>query len=430
MKVDSKEIFIKYQERFLAKTKRVALKYLQKVDELPDEPKELEYFKNILKTAFVDNKIIKSRENEKIIGTFCVTMPSEIIRACNARPIRLCSNSYIGYNIGESMASLDMCPLSKSVISNLYGDISFAYKESEMFILPLTCDCKKNLLPYLSNYKPTEVLHVPYRRNDDEAIDLYINELKQISNKISLITGTALTKESLKKEIEIQAEAQKEILLLAELKLNDQLLIRGTHSLLVMNSMAFDDISNWTKHLKLLNEELLLKKAKQNQIVKKKSPRILLAGSPITFPNIKLPLIIEQQGGVVVADETCLGERGHSDMVSIFEDSLSGYYRALANRYIKPCSCAFFPDNLTRINKINELVNEGKIDGIVYHNLHNCLVYDYEYQQIEEYFSKKGIPVIKIESDSNDEDLELISVRISAFLEMITFANKGGNDNV
>ena len=351
-------------------------------------------------------------------------MPEEIIRACGARPIRLCSNTYVNNNLGEFFTPVDMCPSAKSVIGNLYADVNCLYKNVELFISPIMCDCKKNLLFHLSNYKETMPLYIPYRRNDDDGIQTYIKNLMQIASKISDITGKKITRESLKREMLIQSETQKEILLFSKLKSNSKCLINGTQSLLVMNSLAYDDINNWTKHLKLLNKELINRKNDQQFKSKKKSPRILLAGSQIGFPNIKIPLIVEQLGATIVADETCLSERSYIDLLSISEDTINGYYRALANRYIKPCGCAVFPNNITRINKINEIVSKESIDGIIYHTFNNCLIYDYEYYLIEEYFSKMGIPVIRIESDCGDEDSELISNRVSAFLEMIKFKSK------
>lgn len=59
------------------------------------------------------------------------------------------------------------------------------------------------------------------------------------------------------------------------------------------------------------------------------------------------------------------------------------------------------------------------IQGIIYHVLRGCLVYDYEYQMMEEEFSKIDIPIIRVESDYNEEDVEQLRIRIEAFVELI-----------
>ena len=48
-------------------------------------------------------------------------------------------------------------------------------------------------------------------------------------------------------------------------------------------------------------------------------------------------------------------------------------------------------------------------------------VYDYEYSILEEALSEMGIPIIRLESDYNEEDIEQLRIRIEAFIEMIKF---------
>lgn len=423
---EQKERYERYQQRYLNKSRELASKYLQELDALPGEPEEYAYFKNILRKVFIDNEVVKYSDDEKLIGAFCVTMPSEIIHAAGARPLKLCSSSYVGFHIGDYTTPRDVCPLIKSVVGNVVGGISETYKACDMYVVPVACDCKKKLASQLSDFKPTMPLYLPLNRADDDGMDTYVKEVKNIADKISEITGVTVTRESLGREIKRHAEVQREIKRFTKLKSDSSILIRGAHALAVMNSFAYDDIYSFGEQLKKLNDELEERKNKQAFLTKKKLPRILLTGSPITFPNMKIPLIIEEQGGIIAADETCLGDRGTSDLVAVCDDSLNGYYRALANRYLRTCSCAIFPDNKTRIHKLEKMVKEDHIDGIIYHVLRGCLVYDYEFEQIEKHFSAKGIPVIRLESDYNEEDIEQLRIRIEAFIEMIKYRKKAG----
>lgn len=426
---EQKEKYEKYQQRYLDKSRELASKYLQQLDALPGEPEEYAYFKNILRKVFIDNEVVKYGDDEKLIGSFCVTMPSEVIYAAGARPLKLCSSSYVGFHIGDYITPRDVCPLIKSVVGNVVGGISEIYKACDMYVVPVACDCKKKLAGQLADFKTTIPLYLPLNRADDAGMDTYVKEVKNIAGRISEITGVAVTREALGREIRKHAEVQREIKRFINLKSDRDILIRGAHALAVMNSLAYDDIYSFGEHLKKLNEELEERKNKQAFLTKKKLPRILLTGSPITFPNMKIPLIIEEQGGIIAADETCLGDRGTSDLVAVCDDSLNGYYRALANRYVRGCSCPIFPDNEARLHKLDKMVKENHIDGIIYHVLRGCLVYDYEYEQIEKYFSAKGISVIRLESDYNEEDIEQLRIRIEAFIEMIKFRKKSGEEN-
>ena len=42
-----------------------------------------------------------------------------------------------------------------------------------------------------------------------------------------------------------------------------------------------------------------------------------------------------------------------------------------------------------------------------------------QYKQIEEDIGKLGIPIIRLETDYNEEDIEQLRIRIEAFIEMI-----------
>jgi benzoyl-CoA reductase/2-hydroxyglutaryl-CoA dehydratase subunit BcrC/BadD/HgdB len=159
--------------------------------------------------------------------------------------------------------------------------------------------------------------------------------------------------------------------------------------------------------------------------VKDNQPRLLLTGSPVIFPNFKLPLLIEEMGGLLAADETCMGERGLYDPPVIVDSSLNGMMRALANRATRPCTCPTFADNRRRLYRVRQMIGDYHIQGVVYHVLRGCLVYDYEYAVMEAEMERLGIPIIRVETDYNEEDVEQLRIRIEAFIELIKY---GGND--
>ena len=108
-----------------------------------------------------------------------------------------------------------------------------------------------------------------------------------------------------------------------------------------------------------------------------------------------------------------------SDPVVPTDDSFDGLIRALAVRAIRPCTCPTFADNKQRIYRIRQMIIDHRIEGVIYHVLRGCLVYDFEYRKTEEELDKLGIPVIRLETDYNEEDIEQLRIRIEAFIEMI-----------
>lgn len=410
-----------FLDHYLNKSRKIASRYFQELDSLPGAPEEYEYFVNILKKVFIENQLISYKGNEKFVASFCTMIPPEIIRAAGARPIMMCSSSYIGSSAFTDGIPSSFCPHIKAISENAKIGLNNNINNCDMFIVPLSCDCKKILAEELSSIKPTIKLNIPFNRFNDDGMDFYVKELKNIATQISNLTGKQITRESLAKEIKLYSEVQKEIEIFNELKANVNPLIRGTHATIVMNALAYDDLSNWSIHLKKLNEQLISNKEKERYLTKKKMPRILLLGSSLSFPNIKVPLIIEQEGGIIVSNQTCLSDKSYDNYASISHDSLDGYFRGLANRSVRPCVCSVFPNSEVTINKTKEIIREKQIDGIIYLSYQGCITSSVEYEILTRSLKNEDVPILKVETDLYAEDIELLKVRIGAFIEMLNF---------
>ena len=107
------------------------------------------------------------------------------------------------------------------------------------------------------------------------------------------------------------------------------------------------------------------------------------------------------------------------DPLAVSDRTFDGYMRAMAVRSIRPCTCPTFLDSSTRIYRLKQMIKDNQVEGVVYHVLRGCLVYDFEYQLIEEELGRMGIPVIRVETDYNEEDIEQLRIRIEAFIELI-----------
>lgn len=75
--------------------------------------------------------------------------------------------------------------------------------------------------------------------------------------------------------------------------------------------------------------------------------------------------------------------------------------------------------NDRRIDNILELAREFKVDGVVYYTLQFCHGYNIERYKVQQALKKAGIPMLAIETDYGDSDLEQIGLRVDAFMEML-----------
>lgn len=409
------------RQRFISKSSATAMKYLRKIDELPHKPEALTPFLDILKQVFVDMKGAIKPESIPSVGTYCVMVPQELIYAAGAMPVKLCGGSYTAFNIGDDIAPRDACPLVKAVMGfESIGTIPL-YQECKMMAVPVTCDCKKKLAGYLGARRPTVTLHIPSGRDRDEDMEHYVRELYVFSQTLTKVTGVELSYERLSWACGITAQAQYELSRFIELRRKYPLAIKGTHYMAAINAISYTYITLWTRLARDLCDEIEQRIKNGEMASKENRPRILITGSPIIFPNFKLPLLIEEMGGVLVADETCMGERGAYDPPAIIDQSVDGIMRALANKSTRPCTCPTFVDNKRRLYRIRQMIEDYKVQGVIYHVLRGCLVYDYEYRAMEEELGKLGIPVIRVESDYNEEDIEQLRIRVEAFIELIKY---------
>ena len=409
------------RERFDRKSVAVAEKTLRRVGDLTHRLANLMPFLDTLRRVFVDRKDVSRPGFLPTVGTYCVMVPPEIIYAQGAMPVKLCSGSYTAFSIGDDAAPRDACPLVKAVMGFEEIDAMPVYQNCALMAVPVTCDCKKKLAGYLSERRPTAVLHVPANRERDEDMERFVEELYAFSGQLAQITGKELTYDGLEAACRMMANAQYQLSRFIDIRRKNPLLIRGTFDMAVMNVMSYTYAPDWTKQLAALNGELERLAKKKAIAVRENAPHILLTGSPVVFPNFKLPLLIEEMGGLLAADETCMGERGLYDPPAVVDRTVDGMLRALSNRSTRPCTCPTFAENRRRVYRIRQMIRDYKIQGVVYHVLRGCLVYDYEYAVLEEEMGKIGVPIIRVETDYNEEDVEQLRIRIEAFLELIKY---------
>ena len=171
--------------------------------------------------------------------------------------------------------------------------------------------------------------------------------------------------------------------------------------------------------MRKLNDELEERLHNGKKVCSPFAPRILLTGSPIIFPNWKIPALIEDSGGILITDEFCTSNRYLHDMVAVDEIFVSEMLRAIGERYFLPCTCPIFSETVDRQNRILQMVEDYHVEGVVYHILKGCHPYDAEMKTIERVLKEKGVPQLKIETDLSPEDVEQIRTRIEAFLETV-----------
>ena len=147
-----------------------------------------------------------------------------------------------------------------------------------------------------------------------------------------------------------------------------------------------------------------------------KMPRILITGCPIGGATEKVIRAVEDNGGVVVAFENCNGAKSFDKLV---DEENPDVYDALARRYLN-IGCSVMTPNPNRLDLLDRLIDEFKVDGVVEMTLQACHTYNVESLSIRKFVNeKKGIPYINVETDYSQADIGQLNTRIAAFIEML-----------
>jgi benzoyl-CoA reductase/2-hydroxyglutaryl-CoA dehydratase subunit BcrC/BadD/HgdB len=247
---------------------------------------------------------------------------------------------------------------------------------------------------------------------------LWRGEIIQFKVKVEQITGRKITAENLKEGIKIANNKRRALQRLSALRKAIPAPISGLDALLVNQIAFYDDPLRFTKSINALCDELEDRVKKGIGVTKNGASRILIAGSPMALPNWKIPFIVETSGAIVVAEESCVGERNTRDLVDETGKTLDEMIDAIVGRYFK-IDCACFTPNEERTGHILDLARDFKVNGVIHYSIQFCTPYSVEAYKVEKALQDKGIPCLKIETDYGMEDVGQLKTRIEAFLEIV-----------
>lgn len=358
-----------------------------------------------------------ARQGGKVVATYCVFVPEEMVWAAGGIPVGLCAGAQFSVPIAEEVLPRNTCALIKSSFGFKLGRICPYVQASHLIVGETTCDGKKKMFEVLGEYQPVYVMEVPNKKTERSRA-LWLGEVEAFCGVIEKLTGNTITAENLGKAIETVNKRRKALQRLYGLRKVSPVPISGKDALLVTQVSFYDDVQRCTQQVNALCDELDKRVSAGIGMFPADAPRILISGSPMAIPNWKLHHIIELAGAVVVCEESCTGTRHFSELVESDGASLQGQVRAIADRYMK-IHCACFTPNEERLDDIVRLAREYRVDGVVHYNLQFCHTYANEAVRVQGRLEKEGIPLLRVESDYGDGDAGQLKTKIEAFLEMV-----------
>ena len=354
----------------------------------------------------------------KIIGSYCVFVPEEIVLAANATLVGLCSGADFAMEKVEQLLPRNTCSLIKSSFGFKIGKVCPYLESADMIVGENTCDGKKKAYETLGHLVDNlYVMDLPQTKTD-QAKDLLKAEYVKFKAAVENLTGVAVTSESLKSAIEVVNAKRAAIHRLSALRKADPAPISGLDALLANQVFFYDNPARFTESVNKICDELETRIQEKTGAFPAGTPRILVSGCPQAVPNWKLHMITETAGAVIVGEESCVGERGTRNLTDNTGTTVDEMMDAIVDRYFQ-VDCAIFTPNPERLDHIQEMVAKYNAQGVIHYGLQFCQPYLMESIPVEKALEEKNIPCLRVETDYSMEDAGQLKTRVEAFIEQL-----------
>ena len=386
-----------------------------------NRPNGMAYFDFVMSEVHglrIKELLDEKEQGRKIIGAYCVFVPEEIALAANATLVGLCSGADFAMEDVEKILPRNTCALIKSSFGFKFGKVCPYLEATDMVVGENTCDGKKKAYESLKDLVGNlYVMDIPQMKSQNGR-DLLKSEYYRFKEAVENLTGATIAVETLKKGIETVNAKRKALHRLAALRKASPAPISGLDALLANQVFFYDNPQRFTESVNKICDELETRIEKKQGVFPENTPRVLLSGCPMAVPNWKLPYLIESAGGVIVGEESCVGERGTRNLVEDSGNTIEDLMDAIVDRYFK-VDCAIYTPNPDRLNHIIEMKEAYNADGVIHYSLQFCQPYLMESLPVEKALEDKGIPTLRIETDYSMEDAGQLTTRLEAFVEQL-----------
>ena len=386
-----------------------------------ERPEGMGYFDFVMSEVHglrIRELVDEKKQGRKIIGSFCVFVPEEIVLAANATLVGLCSGVDFAVEEVEKYLPRNTCALIKSAFGFKLGQVCPYLESADMIVGENTCDGKKKAYESLgSMIDNLYVMDLPQMKSE-KGRDLLRAEYDRFKTSVEELTGVTITTDSLKDAIKTVNAKRSALHRLSLLRKADPVPISGLDALLANQVFFYDNPARFTESVNKICDELEQRIEANQGVTPENTPRILFSGCPMAVPNWKLPWIVETSGAVIVGEESCVGERGVRNLTKDSGTSVDELMDAIIDRYFK-VDCAIFTPNEDRLEHIVDMAKTYKADGVIHYGLQFCQPYLMEAMPVEKALEKKNIPCLRIDTDYSMEDVGQLKTRVEAFVELL-----------
>ncbi|MFQ5903454.1 MAG: 2-hydroxyacyl-CoA dehydratase subunit D [Candidatus Binatia bacterium] len=349
-----------------------------------------------------------TNQGKKVVGYFCTYIPEELIIAAGALPFRMRAIGSTQTTLGDSYLSYYNCSFTRHCLDLAFrGEFNFL----EGIVGQPSCDHVRRIYDVWKAKIDTPFIHfvkVP-RKNTGGAKEWYKTEIVKMKEALESHFGIQLTNDRLREGIKACNETRRLLKSLYELRKADHPPVTGAETLsLVIASTAMPK-DRFNQKMEQVLEEVKTRDGTDGY-----KARLLVASPILDNPNYLK--VMEDAGGLVMADYLCFGTRAIWNLVDESIDPME----AIAQRYMERLSCPrMMGDYDRRLEFIKDSINEYHIDGVVCTRLTFCELWGGENYMLREDMKKLDVPALVLEREHKLDSVGQLKTRIQAFLEIL-----------
>lgn len=378
---------------------------------------EINWFLNCVYRYFSKKHLLRAAPRLIVLGE---DVPRELVLALDPAAIFILGGSLETCRWSDALLPRDAEPVSRSAcgwLLNSYMNLT----EDALVVTTLCSDNRRKLVSLLlERGVKVAAADLPPVSNTQDAEGIWMESMSRLIEAMEKHTGRRLNYSQLASAIKESQRVRMSLLAFRRALLAKPGCLPAALVRIIEESVWYaEDREEWTRRLDLLTAKIQAL-VPGGYLSLGTSPWVLLTGSPVVFPNEKLPLLLEESG-LYVADWV--------DAVSIQPQiapgtpphfgTVSGLLRQLMSSRLPRNISGAFAVNTGYIDTVRRHLETVPVDGIVYHVLKGHIEADFELPRIEKLAEEYGLPLIRVETDYQQQDVEQLRIRMEAFGEML-----------
>jgi bzd-type benzoyl-CoA reductase N subunit len=351
-----------------------------------------------------------SEQGGKILGYYCSYVPEELITAAGLMPFRIRATGSTTTELADAyLTHLNCSFIRHSFDMALRGNYGFI----EGVVLTSCCDHARRVYDNWKRYIKDSFIHflaLP-RKSEETQVSWYRDELKNLKDHLEDHFDVKITDDKIQEAIKIHNETRALQRELYNLRKQKNPPITGAETLAVIVAGTAIPKAQYNALLKELLNDL-----RERKIDGDYRARLMILGGILDDPAYLD--VIEEQGGLIVADTLCFGSKIFWEKVKEDEDdplmALARYH--IADSPSCPHTVGVFPQ---RANFVKDMVKDFDVDGIIAQRMQFCDNWGYESKMLADVMKEEGIPFLRLEKEYLLSSVGQLRTRIQAFLETL-----------